>query len=185
MSLSSEQAAEALREIEAMRQRSGQLYRYQRTAPMLILWGLIWLIGFSLTELVPMKANAIWIPLDIVGVLGCLYLGHQVKADRSKSAATSWRWLASVLSILAFYIAVQVIFQPVTGKQSAVLIALIVALFYSLAGFWLGARFAAAGILLAALTLCGYYMLAAHFYLWMAVVGGSALVLAGLWLRRA
>jgi hypothetical protein len=35
------------------------------------------------------------------------------------------------------------------------------------------------------LTLFGYVTLASHFYLWMAVVGGGALVLAGLWLRRA
>ncbi|WP_042338501.1 hypothetical protein [Paraburkholderia ferrariae] len=87
--------------------------------------------------------------------------------------------------MFAFYILVLNIFQPVTGPQSATLIALIVALFYVLAGLWLGARFVVAGIVLAVLTVFGYFMLAAHFYLWMAVVGGGALMLAGLWLRRA
>jgi hypothetical protein len=183
MTLSSEQAAAALREIEATGHRSGELYRYQRSAPMFILWGLIWLIGFSLTELVPAKANFIWVVLNIGGVLGCLYLGRQVKGERS--ASTTWRWLASILCIFAFYVAVLTVFPPVSARQPAVLIALIVALFYMLGGFWLGTRFAVAGFLLAALTLFGYVTLASHFYLWMAVVGGGALVLAGLWLRRA
>jgi hypothetical protein len=183
MTLSSQQAAEALRDIEAVGNRSSQLYRYRRAAPMLILWGVIWLLGFGLTELAPAQANDFWAPLDIAGVLGCLWVGRNNKAE--KSTAASWRWLASIVSIFAFFIAVQVLFQPVTGRQASVLISLIVALFYLLAGIWLGTRFAVSGILLAVLTLSGYFMLTSHFYLWMAVVGGGALVLAGLWLRRA
>ncbi|WP_322014267.1 hypothetical protein [Paraburkholderia sp. J12] len=182
MSLSSEQAASALREIAAVENRSGQLYRYQRTAPMLILWGAIWALGFVLTDRFPVQANWIWIPLDIAGTLGCIYLGQRGKDHAS---ATSWRWLASIVSIFVFYILVLNIFQPITGPQSAALIALIVALFYVLAGLWLGARFVVAGVVLAALIVFGYFMLATHFYLWMAVVGGGALILAGLWLRRA
>ncbi|PCE28009.1 hypothetical protein BWP39_05760 [Paraburkholderia acidicola] len=183
MSLSSEQAAQALREVEAVGQHSGQLYRYQRIAPMLMLWGVIWLIGFGLTDITPAHANFIWIALDVIGVSGCIYLGQRGKHEGR--AGTSWRWLASILSIFAFYILALVIFQPATGMQSAAFIALIVSLFYVLGGFWLGARFAIAGALLAALTLIGYFMLAAHFALWMAVAGGGALMLAGLWLRRA
>ncbi|MCX4160997.1 MULTISPECIES: hypothetical protein [Paraburkholderia] len=152
-------------------------------APMFMLWGVIWLIGFGLTDIAPAYANFIWIALNVVGVLGCIYLGQRGRhEDRS---ATSWRWLASMLSIFAFYILALVIFQPATGMQSAAFIALIVALFYVLAGLWLGARFAIAGTLLAALTLIGYFVLPAHFALWMAVAGGGALMLAGLWLRRA
>jgi hypothetical protein len=183
MALSSQQAAEALRDIEAVGNRSSQLYRYRRAAPMLILWGVIWLVGFGLTDLAPAQANYFWAPLDIVGVAGCIWMGRNPSAE--KSASTSWRWLASIASIFAFYIVVQILFQPVTGRQAAALVALIVALFYLLAGIWLGTRFAVSGILLAVLTLSGYFMLTSHFYLWMAVVGGGALMLAGLWLRRA
>jgi hypothetical protein len=35
------------------------------------------------------------------------------------------------------------------------------------------------------LTIVGFFVLPAIFMLWMAVVGGGALVLGGLWLRRA
>ncbi|MGA7777195.1 MAG: hypothetical protein WCA85_05730 [Paraburkholderia sp.] len=183
MALSSEQASQALRDLEAVSQRSGQLYRYQRTAPMLMLWGVIWIIGFGATQLAPASAPWLWIVLDVVGVLGCIYLGKHGKHDAS--ANTSWRWLASILTIAAFYVLALTILPPSHGSQVAAFIALIVALFYVLAGLWIGTRLAIIGIALAALTVFGYFMLAAYFALWMAVVGGGALILGGLWLRTA
>jgi hypothetical protein len=183
MTLSSEQASQALRELEAVTQRSGQLYRYQRFAPMLVLWGVIWLAGFTLSHFFPAYVLWIWTALDIIGVSGCIYLGSRGKQDASNG--TSWRWLASIFSIMVFYVVVLNIMQPVSGPQSAVLISLIVALCYVLGGVWVGARLAVTGIAVAVLTLVGFYMLPAYFLLWMAVVGGGALILAGVWLRTA
>lgn len=183
MSLTSEQASQALRELEAVGQRSGQLYRYQRVAPMLMLWGAIWLVGFGLSHFLTRQITWIWLTLDVIGVGGCIYLGRHGKQEATEN--TSWRWLASILCIFAFYILAQIIFQPTSGLQAAAFIALLVALFYTLAGLWLGARLAVTGIALAALTLAGYFLLGAYFDLWMAVVGGGALMLAGVWLRTA
>jgi hypothetical protein len=183
MPLSSEQASQVLREVEAVSHRSGQLYRYQRFAPMLVLWGVIWLIGFGMTNFFPARASWLWIALDVIGVAGCIYLGGKGKQEPSNSGA--WRWLASIAAIVAFYIAILSIFQPFSGRQSAVLITLLVALFYVLSGVWIGARLTITGIAMAALTLAGYYLFPSYFFLWMAVVGGGALMLAGLWLRTA
>lgn len=183
MSLSSEQASQALREVEAISHRSSQLYRYQRFAPMLVLWGVIWLVGFALTHFFPSRASEIWLPLDVIGIAGCIFLGRRGKANASNG--TSWRWLASALAVVAFYIVVLNVFQPFSGEKSAVLISLIVALFYFLSGLWIGSRLAVTGFALAVLTLVGYYLLPAYFLLWMAVVGGGALILAGVWLRTA
>jgi hypothetical protein len=183
MTLSSEQASQVLREVEAVSHRSGQLYHYQRFAPMLVLWGVIWLIGFGMTNFFPARAFWLWIALDVLGVAGCIYLGGRGKQEASNSGA--WRWLASIAAIFVFYIVVLRIFQLFSGQQSAALITLLVALFYVLSGVWIGARLTVAGIAMAALTLLGYYMFPAYFFLWMAVVGGGALMLAGLWLRTA
>jgi hypothetical protein len=40
-----------------------------------------------------------------------------------------------------------------------------------------------AGVVVAALTLIGFFGLPQYFLLWMAVVGGGALILGGFWLR--
>jgi hypothetical protein len=183
MTLSSKQASQALREVEAVSHRSGQLYHYQRFAPMLVLWGVIWLIGFGTTNFFPAWAAWLWTALDVIGIGGCIYLGVKGKQEASNSGA--WRWLASIAAIFVFYIVVLNIFQPFSGQQSAVLITLLVALFYVLSGIWIGARLTVTGIAMAALTIVGYYLLPAFFFLWMAVVGGGALMLAGLWLRTA
>jgi hypothetical protein len=183
MTLSSEQASQALREVEAVSHRSGQLYQYQRFAPMLVLWGVIWLIGFAMTHFFPTLASRLWIALDVIGIAGCMYLGGKGKQEASNSIA--WRWLGSIAAILVFYIVILNIFQPFSGQQSAALIALIVALFYVLGGIWIGVRLAITGIAMAALTVVGFYLFPAYFFLWMAVVGGGALMLAGLWLRTA
>jgi predicted transporter len=119
----------------------------------------------------------------VIGVAGCIYLGVKGKQEASNSGA--WRWLASIATIFAFYIVVLNIFQPISGQQSAALITLLVALFYVLGGIWIGARLTVTGIGMAALTLVGYYLFPAYFFFWMAVVGGGALMLAGLWLRTA
>ena len=60
-----------------------------------------------------------------------------------------------------------------------------VATAYVLGGLWLGLRLAVAGIVLGLLTLLGYFLLRDYFLLWMAVVGSGALLIAGLWLKRA
>ena len=52
-------------------------------------------------------------------------------------------------------------------------------------GLWLGLRLVVAGTVLGLLTLGGYFLLRDYFLLWMAVVGSGALLLAGVWLRRA
>ncbi|WP_186147357.1 hypothetical protein [Burkholderia gladioli] len=182
MPLTREQAARALQEIDAVSGHSGRLHRYAHAAPILTLWGWIWLRGFGLGEIWPRGAGLIWIPLNLIGVAGSLYLGQRGKTERA--AATNWRWLGSILAILAFYLAVLTLFPTASPRQSAALIALIVALAYGLAGLWFGARFAVAGAVLAMLTLAGYFLLPGHFLLWMAVLGGGALMLAGVWLRR-
>jgi hypothetical protein len=62
---------------------------------------------------------------------------------------------------------------------------LLVATTYVLLGIWIGGRYAAIGIVIAILTMVGFLLLPAHFLLWMAGVGGGALILTGLWLHRA
>jgi hypothetical protein len=55
---------------------------------------------------------------------------------------------------------------------------------YASIGLWLGTRFVLTGLGVIALTLGGYFLLREHFLMWMALVGGGGLILAGFWLRK-
>jgi hypothetical protein len=59
-------------------------------------------------------------------------------------------------------------------------------MFYAIMGLWRGTRFLVTGVAVTLLTLFGFFYLRdfALFCYWMAAVGGGALVLAGLWLRK-
>jgi hypothetical protein len=48
MVLSPQDAAGALRDIEAAQARSAKLHGYARSAPQLLLWGVLWVIGCCL-----------------------------------------------------------------------------------------------------------------------------------------
>lgn len=84
----------------------------------------------------------------------------------------------------AFFFATFYIMAPVNGRQVGAFILPFVAAVYALASVCLDWRYAIAGIAIAILTLAGFALLGLHFPLWMEAVGGGALILAGLWLRR-
>jgi len=189
MSLSSEQAAQALREVEQTSALSSTLYGYQQASPYLILWGVIWVIKFALGDFFPQYNNFIWIPFDVLGVAGCFYLGARSARARQCSGVQKvndgWRWLGSIAAVMAFIVVIQLIMAPVTERQAVTFIVLIVAVAYVLYGLWGSPRIGVTGVVLAALILFGYYQVQVHFDLWTGVVGGGSLILAGLWLKKA
>jgi hypothetical protein len=63
-------------------------------------------------------------------------------------------------------------------------ISLVVGLVYVGAGTVAGWRWVAVGGAVVALTLVGHLLLHDYYFAWMAVVGGGALILGGLWLRK-
>jgi hypothetical protein len=124
-----------------------------------------------------------WFGLSLIGVLA----GFAVSRTRLGCDAVrpnQWRFAVGWLAIGGFFGALFSVLAPVNTHQVGAVIPLFVALAYVLLGLWRGLRFLIAGLLIAALTLIGYFSLPAHFDLWMAIVGGGALILAGLWLRR-
>jgi len=187
MTLSTEQAAESLKEIDRTRRRSADAYVYANSSPFFVMWGVIWMIGYTGTDLYPRVANLLWFALLLVGIAGTILIGRaRANAGQPHPGVTRHagsRFLATFFAIGIFIAATFALFGHVTHEQQAAFTPLIVALVYSIFGIWRGPRFLVTGIAIAALTLGGYFFLHEHFMLWMAAVGGSALVLAGLWLR--
>ena len=59
MSLTPNEAASALRDIEDTGRRSGQAFGYRLSAPHLIIWGLVWVVGYGGTDLAPRLTNMV------------------------------------------------------------------------------------------------------------------------------
>ena len=176
---SPQDAAGALRDIEAAEARSEKLHGYARSSPQFLLWGVLWVIGYGLNDFFPAYSGTIWgavVPIGLIaGFTALRGTGHEV----------GWRYGAVVLTALAFFAAAFSVLWPVHPRQIAALIPLGVAAVYVIIGIWRGPRYVTTGIAIAALTLLGFFLLKQHFFLWMAGVGGASLILAGIWLKRA
>jgi hypothetical protein len=180
MALSPDEAAQALNEIEAAETRSRMAYGYLIGGSYLILWGVIWVVCYSLVDYRPDAVSMIWLVGCTFGVAGSVILGRR----RRQKERRGWRALVPASSYVAFTFLLLMILRPHSVEESSIAVALVVSLAYVQIGVHLGDRLIFIGVGLAALSLAGYVWIPLHFHLYMAFVGGGSLILAGLWLRR-
>ena len=88
MAISRTEAAEALSEIERAAGRTQVLRGYRISGPILMLWGVIWIIGYVATGLSPARWGWIWLPLDLIGFVLSILIGR-VLCGRSESTGQS------------------------------------------------------------------------------------------------
>ncbi|MDE2182267.1 MAG: hypothetical protein KGJ78_04535 [Alphaproteobacteria bacterium] len=182
MTLSSQEAAENLSQAEEAGRRSKQVYFYRQSSPHLIIWGIIWVIGYGGTGLYPLYANPLWAGLVLIGCASSVVLGRCTKPDGTTGGPYPWR-VAGLMAIIIFFVfATYAILQPHSGRQLAAYPALITGVAYVAVGLWTGPRYVVSGMVVAALTLIGFFYIGPIF-LWFAVVGGGSMILTGLWFR--
>lgn len=109
---------------------------------------------------------------------------HQHPGAQAMGRAIGFRFGMTFFALFFFVAATFAVLRPANPLASAVFIPLLVALAYAIFGIWRGQRFLLAGIAVALLTLGGWFTLREFFLPWMAFVGGGALVLTGLWLKK-
>lgn len=186
MPLNQSEAAEALATIEATERRAKVLGAYRRGSPYLLLWGAIWIVGFSVTDLSLRYAGETWQALDAIGAIGTALLAARNCQQRISTA--SWRGIWRPLTMVAlgvmFVYGALTLLHPRTLNAGLAFAGLLSGTVYAGVGVFLGARWLVTGLAMLALTFIGYVALPAHFALWMAWLGGGGLMLAGLWLRR-
>jgi hypothetical protein len=191
MPVSPSEAQGALRDITKAERTSAKAYGYRNASPHLIIWGIVWAIGYGVSYAKPQPFCAsscldpmatLWPVLIVIGCIASFWIGW--KSRSSVATGYDWRYPVSALAIFAFIAAIFAVMPPRDPVQIGAFFPILVALFYTLVGIWTrGARMLIAGIAVAALTLGGYFLLPQYFLLWMAVVGGGALILGGFWLR--
>jgi hypothetical protein len=194
MPLSPNEAAQTLGEIARTEKRSAEAHEYANASPGFILWGLIWLAGYSGSYLLPNYGfqrgiNWLWFALTIAGVVGSHLIGryqyrHQHPGKKAEGRAVGLRFGMTFFAMFLFVVATFTIMRPVHPAAVGAFIPLLVSLAYAIWGIWRGLRFLYVGIAVAALTLGGFLYLREFFLLWMAFVGGGSLILVGLWLKK-
>jgi hypothetical protein len=186
VTISKDDAGQALRDIAAASGRVREAKGYGYASPFLVIWGLVWMIADALTQFEPGWTMA-W-PLCIaVGAAACLVASFNLTrlANFPGETAGRWRYFAVWFVVMGFLVALFLVIPVTSGREVHSIFGLVFGCIYVAMGVWTGWRLAALGLALAALTLVGFYAAPAGWYaLYMGLVSGGALVLGGLWLRR-
>lgn len=176
------QAADALGEIEALRQATRRSLAYRLASAKLILWGAIVAAADLMTWLTPAQAARIWIALTAVGVIGSAILGRRLARN---GYGPVWRIFAGFALFFAFGAFWSVVIGHFNGRQMLAFWPTLVMFGYCLAGLWLGRVYIVLGLAVAVLVVIGYVALGPAYPLYLAVVNGGGLVLCGFWMRQA
>lgn len=187
MGISRNEAASALTDIERTAGRSRELKGYQIAGPILMVWGVVWAIGYSAMGLLPVERwGVIWLPLDVAGLAATVLLSRRPRVNgKTGQAGMGWRIGVGSLAVVAFYAATLTLFRPTSVDVGLAYPGVVTGLIYAMVGLAFMPRFLWIGAGVFAASLVGYFLFQPWLAFWMAAVGGGGLVLSGLWLRRA
>lgn len=187
MNVTPEEAQEALAAIQhtTVKTRRGlALYAYQQ-----ILWGLLWLVGFLVSQFVqPSILNWVWIVVPIVGATGSAIVGISQGRRMRITPDSRLAFISSRVGIFfpilyVFGVMWFVIFQPLNALQIALFWITLVMFSYVVAGAWLRMPLLIGiGVEVTVMSLLGYYLLPGYFYLWSALFAGGTLLGSGIYI---
>jgi len=181
--LDSKQAMAALGEIEAVTRQVRQSRFYRVSSTLAILWGGLVAAG-DLTEFAaPAWRGLAWLVVYAVGIAATVTVATW--DDRASAArGVDVRMLAAYFLFVGFGVLWTEGLVQMSPRLLNVFWPTYFMLAYAIGGLWFGIAFTVIGLVIAALTLVGYFFAGPWFGPWMAVVNGGGLVLAGLWMRR-
>lgn len=194
--VSKQDALAALDEVQRVIDLTRKTIAQGCAAPLLILWGCIWAIGYGGSEFSPAAAPQIWLVLGIVGGLASWGLGWRYRSPtrgpNDRRIGLFWLILFVFAAIWMWLLGLSQLPHGGEGSPGGIAAArkfgaywaTIPMFAYMVGGLWLGRFFIWLGAIVTGLTLLGYFFLGTHFSIWMAVTGGGALVLSGIFIRR-
>jgi len=191
-----DEAQAALTEIDRVIARTRTAIAQGPSAPILFLWGSIWMVADATTQFHPQALQWLWWVLDLIGVLGTWWLArrHRVRVKRPGA----WRygvfwgviffyailWMNLLVPVKWPETAQQwVSFEP-TFRRLTAYFHTIPMFAYVIGGLFAGRFFIALGLLVTALILVGFCWVPDYFYLWLAITGGGSLILSGVFIRK-
>ena len=200
MSISPEEAQEALASIQQVRDRTNQTL--SRGAMYEILWGTVWFVGFLISQFVPTNSGSVlswtWGALGIAGGITSFSIGF-ASTRQTSVERTAGSWFDSPQARFGLFFWALVIYSSILfavylppllhGQQIGLLISLwwvLTFMFgYTATGLWFRLpQLIGVGVAVTAIALLSYYLLPGYYFLFMALFGGGTQVAHGLfWLH--
>ncbi len=183
MTISPSEAEEALAAVRAVSQQMRRALNAWGFAYYLIVWGLIWLIGFSCSQFLPAAVvGYLWLAIDLVGSGLSVYLG--LRMGRTFRSPIGSRVGLFWIALLAYGFLGMWFVHPANPYEGTLLLIIVLMFGYVVMGLWVEPRLVWLGLFVTALALVGYFALPAIFFILMAVLGGGSMLGTGLYILR-
>lgn len=188
MNVSQEEAQASLSTVRDVTTQTHKAITSAYANPMLIMWGVLWIIAFIVTHFYLAYAFYIFTAMAAIGGVGTavIFGASHSKASIKDTSSQKLGWRITALWILlCIYITIWLfLLAPFSGIQCNAFICTASMFAYIVMGLWFDSRFMIVlGLSLTAVTLVGFYLLRDYYCLWMAFVGGGTLFGAGLFIR--
>jgi hypothetical protein len=186
MDISEKDAQQSLNQIQDASAQMRRAIASSYASGLLILWGVLWAGAFTATYFYLAYAFHIFMVMAAVGGIGTFIIQcvFRSKAPIKNSSGLGWRmfWFWTLLFV---YIVIWLsILAPFTGLQCNAFICTAVMFAYIVLGLWFGSYFMVfLGLAVTVATLIGYHLFTPYYSLWMAAMGGGALLGTGLYIR--
>jgi hypothetical protein len=177
MNATPEEARASIDEVEKIVARTRGAIASARCGPMLVLWGVIWMIGYAGTQFFPAWSGRLWAGLDLAGGAGSFFMASGSRSLRGHGLGRriGLAWLAlGVYAVLWAYI-----LAPFNGRFFGAYPAAVAMFGHVVIGIFLDVFMLFLGLAVTAITVAGMFLLPDWFNLWMAATAGGSLVAAG------
>ncbi len=176
------EARESLEVVRQATELTRQAVARAGTGYMLIIWGIVWLVGFLGSQFLGEAQGYLWLVLDVFGIVGTavviLKSRSQVRSTHGKKIGIFWLILF-VYGALIFWIA-----GPIQGDNYLLFITILVSFGYVVMGLWFSPPLLYIGLSITALALVGWQLIPAYLGAWLALVGGGGLIASGIFILR-
>jgi hypothetical protein len=182
MNIGPTEAAAALIDIESIARKVRQSSWYRLTSTMMMLWGFLVALGYSVTQFAPKSWPLIWLTVNGIGIIATVaFKAHDV---RTRGRSFDPRPVIAILLFFCFGLLWTRLLGTFGIRESNAFWPTLFMFGYTVAGLWLGRALVAIGLGITTLIVAGYLWIDDWFDLYLALVAGGGLILCGLWMRR-
>lgn len=185
MTIDPAEAGTMLRDVDWTERRTREFLAYTGAGNYLIVWGVLWMIGYAASDYTTSRTNGMWIVLNLIGVTASTVITFRRRRELDTEVARALlvRPILAVAALMGFGVLWIVLAKFGIREQAAFWPTFCATLLF-VVGLWVGRMLSLGAVAIVALTLVGYFWSGAWLNLWLSIVGGGSLILGGLWLRR-
>ena len=180
-------AQESLASIEQVMAQTRKAIASTYANPMLILWGILWVVSFAAAQFYLVYAHYIFWSMGAIGGIGSFIIGRNSRKRPflKSSMRSGWRILLFWILLFVYAFIWLAILAPFNGLQLNAVFSTAAMFGYIVIGLWFRSHFMVwLGLAVTATTLTGFYFIPQYYCIWMAVTGGGAILCTGLYIRR-